>query len=233
MKIKFSLFFLFFFGVKACFGQIALTDLQQLHDTALYKGGQEELAKKLANNLRYPLEAMKSGRVGTVLGVIKLSNKGKILATGTLNKADENLKREFERVAKLTENNWAASDDTFSVFYAVIPVEFRLDGKQYMANFSKRLACFREPVLISGFSTPATYSEPISKIEQLYVSRANKFVQKEKYDKAIEALEYLLNLQPLFVPYYQNLVMLNKKAGNSSEAAYYRQLLQLINSKVW
>ncbi|MFD1185756.1 hypothetical protein [Pontibacter rugosus] len=228
MKTKLYLLLFLFFSATASFAQISLSDLDHLHNTATFADAPEELPRLLGRNFKYPLTAMKAGKVGAVLGVIKISNEGKIIGTGTLNNADADFKKEFDRVARLTEHQWIPTHDSAAGFYAVIPMEFRVEHRLYKAELSHSPSYFRKPILIKVHTTPALPLDPISKHEEELSVRANEAVQKEKYEEAILLLEQLINLQPLHVPYYQNLAKLHVKVGNKYEAAYFNKLAQLL-----
>lgn len=206
-----------------------MADLQQLHNKARYRGTEDDFQRAFAKNLRYPASAMKAGTVGTVLGVIKISGDGEVAAIETLNKADKDLKAEFIRVARLTEKMWAATRDILAFSYAVIPIAFMMKGKGYEAGLSKSPGFFMGLARINGFSTSSSFAAPV-KQEKDYVARANKLIEKGKYEKAAKELEQLVNLQPLYLPYYHNLVKLYEKMGDANQVAYYKQVLQLLES---
>ena len=230
MKTKLYLLLFLFWGTTACFAQISLDDLEHLHNSAKFQGTPKDLMDLLGRNIRYPSTAMRAGKVGTILGVIKVSREGKVIGTGTLHNADAEFKDEFDRVARLTEGKWIPAHDTAVVFYAVVPIEFRVEHRLYKAELSDSPSYFSYPILIKAHRTPAIPYDPISKHEERLSKQANEAVKEEKYEKAIRLLEQLINLQPLHSPYYQNLAKLHIKVGNTYEAAYFEKLAQLLKT---
>jgi tetratricopeptide (TPR) repeat protein len=228
MLIWLSLLLMLMTGAgSACLAQLTASDVRQLHNAARYTGSEEDLLKILGKNIRYPAAAQRADKMGMALFVLKISRDGKIVETGTLNKSLPEFKEAIGRAADMTKGKWAASNDTAQFFYAVFPVLFTIYGSGYTLHTAKVPDYFQGTVVVTAVGVPNAMNGLYERQESDYVTRANNLARMERHTEAIQALEELVNLQPLHTAYYEPLITLHEKIGNATEAEYYRLVRNL------
>ena len=210
--------------------QISISDVKLLTNAATYKGSKEDLLKLIAKNIRYPKDALLSNKLGTVVGIIKISSSGDIIEVGSLNKADAAFKEAFVQVAQKTNGKWVPSNDTAQFFYAVIPVQFTLHESGYSLLEMHKPAYFQETIVSTVAGRPGAFNGLYEKLENSLVTEVNEMVRNEDYNKAITHLIELVNLQPLHTGYYEPLISLLQKTGNPIDAEYYEQVKNLLSN---
>ncbi|MER2996983.1 hypothetical protein [Pontibacter populi] len=215
----------------SCFAQINSADLKRLHNTAAYKGSQEELFKVLAKNIRFPQRAVMSNKLVTIVGVLKIDRNGQIVEVGTLHKADENYTDAFKNIVEKTKGKWEATNDTAKYFYAVIPVQFNYMDSGYTLFETNKPAYFQETIVVTAAGTRGAFTGLYEKYESELIAQVNELSKKEVYSEAVKPMIELVNLQPLHIGYYDPLIGLLKKAGNNADAAHYEQVKALLSGQ--
>jgi hypothetical protein len=226
-------FYLFLFSLLvtinvSCLAQFTASDLNHLHNTAAYKGGKDELARVLAKNIRFPQGNFMSKKLVTIVGVLKIDRKGEIVEVGTLHKADESYTAAFKNVVEKTKGKWEATNDTAKYFYAVIPVQFNYMDSGYTLFDANKLAYFQETIVVTVAGARGAFAGLYEKYESELITQVNELSKKEAYSEAVKPMAELVNLQPLHTGYYDPLIGLLKKAGNTAEAAHYEQVKALL-----
>jgi hypothetical protein len=228
MKNLFLTVLLFSLIHKVCLAQITVSDLRHLNNVPQFKGGEQAFSKHFLMSVRYPMTLMRNPEFCSVLGVIKMSKKGKIEEVGTLNKVPKPFKDEFVRAAKLSAGKWKPSNDTSDFFYTVIPIEFSYAGANEHANFDHVPKFFKKPIVVVAYSqaVPKSYTP-----DTRYIERVIALVSEKKYPEAIEIMELLLTRQPLNPDYYSMIIDLYAKAGLREQADFYSALLEILSNK--
>jgi len=114
-----------------------------------YPGGDKELMGYLARNIRYPVEAQKSGTQGKVIVGFIVNSAGKVVNPKVLRGVDTYLDQEAVRVVG-TFPTWIPGEqkgEKVSVHY-VIPIVFRLEGGVTPAPV---VAPNENPVVVVGY----------------------------------------------------------------------------------
>src|SRR5690606_6347319 len=100
-------------------------------------------------------------------------------------------------------------------------------GSGYTLHTGKVPDFFQQEIVVTAVGVPNGKTGLYEKLEGAYVAQVNELVQMERYPEAIQALEELVNLQPLHPAYYEPLITLHEKIGNAAEAEYYRLVRNL------
>lgn len=225
MKAKIIYFFLFSLISHIGLAQINVNDLKQINNVPQYQDGEQALERHFFKSLRYPMEFIRNPIVCTILGFIKVSKNGKIEEIGTLNKVPKPFKNTFIEAAKLTDGQWAPTNESADFFYVVIPIEFSYEGVNYTTNFNNKPKSFCKALKVKTFSPTNSYKD-----DSKYLEKIDEFISKEKYQKAVETIEFLLSRQPLNMDYYKKIIELNTRLGKKEETAYYTALLDTIST---
>lgn len=232
MFLRLQLLLLFLFTASfSCMAQIDVEDVLQLKNTARFEGGQDEYSKLFAKNLRYPIDAQRNNKIGTVIGVIKIARNGDIVETGSLNTSDKLFKDEFKRLAQLSKGKWTATNDTAEFFYAVIPLQFKFQGSNYTLEETHKPAYFQETIISTAVGRPTGWEGVYSELEREYVEKVNTGIEKGTYTESIKALLELINLQPYHLNFYEPLIMLYRETGQLKQEAYYNALLNQLTTQ--
>ncbi|NEM98587.1 tetratricopeptide repeat protein [Pontibacter burrus] len=219
--------FLLIFSLT-CSAQISSSDISTLHNAATYKGGYDELIKLLAKNIKFPQKAVMDGKLVTVIGVLKTDRNGEILEVGTLHKVDDNFTEAFKNVIRKTNGKWQPTNDTSKYFYAVIPVQFSYHESGYTLIETNKPAYLQETIVVSLAGRPGAFTGMYEKYESDLVAQVNELYNKQAFTEAIRPMMELVNLQPLHPSYYDTLITLLQKTGNTAEAKHYEQVKALL-----
>jgi len=114
-----------------------------------YPGGEKEMMGYLARNIKYPIEAQKSGTQGKVIVGFIVNSAGKVVNPKVLRGVDTYLDKEAVRVVS-TFPTWIPGEqkgEKVSVRY-VIPIIFRLEGGVTPAPV---VAPNENPVVVVGY----------------------------------------------------------------------------------
>jgi hypothetical protein len=228
MKNWFLTILLFSLISETCLAQLTVSELRQINNTPQFKGGEQAFRIHFMKSLRYPMAFSKKQEACTILGVIKVSKKGKIQKITSLNKVPEPFLDEFIKAAKLTAGKWKPTNDTSDSFYTVIPVEFSYQGAKYQANFDYAPKFFKEATVVIAYpqASPNEYTA-----DSRYIEKVIALVSEKKYPEAIEIMELLLSRQPLNPDYYSMIIDLYTKSGIKEQADFYSTLLKFISNK--
>ena len=110
-------------------GEEQVYEFYEVNERAVFAGGEEELYKHIALNLRYPQESLEKKQAGTVMLQFVITNKGEVTEIEQVNSGVNTLLvAEAKRVVKLTSGNWipAKKGGVAVNMRSVIPVKFKL-----------------------------------------------------------------------------------------------------------
>lgn len=207
------------------FAQIAISDIAYLENTPRFKEQEISMMEVMNKTLRYPLEMTAAPQVVTVLGVIKISEEGKIEDIGTLNKVDKSFRNQFIKFAKETEGLWETNGSP-TKYIAVIPIVFSYDGADYSPNLKNIPDYFHDSKVIHFSSEIGNYEN-----DNEYLEKVEKLADKAKYQKAVKIMEDLLSREPTNLEYYKKIIELNNRLNNAQEVQYYSELLRMLASR--
>jgi TonB family protein len=124
-----------------------------------YPGGDEELMGYLARNIRYPVEAQKSGTQGRVIAGFVVSSTGKVTHPVIVRSADPYLDKEAIRVISTFPNFIPGEQNGKKVATRyTLPVTFRLEGG---ATAPKPTSSPNEnPLVVLGYGKQTPSSAP-------------------------------------------------------------------------
>jgi TonB family protein len=123
-----------------------------------YPGGDDELMGYLARNVRYPIEAQKSGTQGKVIAGFVVSSTGKVTHPVIVRSADPYLDKEALRVISTFPDFVPGEQNGKKVATRyTIPVVFRLEGSSTPAP---ALAPNENPIIVVGYGKQNSGSIP-------------------------------------------------------------------------
>lgn len=172
-----------------------------------YIGGEEVLRKFIAQSIDYPIPAMTNQTVGLSISSITISPEGKINGIEIVNPIEYSIDQEIIRVLLKTEGNWKAVSKTDGELTYYIQVAFRLNNYDYYFNpiqgsniMNVIHVCAMFPSVLNDFKT-----------DKYLQNQLTKSLKKDKYKRALEAINQILKRNPTESKLYQLRIMINTK----------------------
>lgn len=174
-----------------------------------YQGGKDAFYRYLAKNLKYPLEARQSTRIGTAIVGFTLSAEGKLQDLEIVNPLgkgiDDNIRQVFSELA----DQWTASPGDAAV-RMYLPISYTLNGKPFY-RINPQDDQFISEVIVNGYGA-LRYS--YDSREQL-INKVYKYIDRKKYKRALIFADELIRRDPLNKEWYLLRSSINEAKGDN------------------
>lgn len=211
--MKPTILFLILLFSLTTFGQsvydLDISNLQ--NNKAKFIGGEENLQRFFAMNLRYPMDL----NYGTLIGIIIIDQKANSIKTLALNSPGKSYQKEFERVAQLTNNKWDTVDSV-NTLYCTLTIDFSFTSNEYFIDYQN------QPNFISGNLVAKNYSSKKLKSDETLIESLNEYYAQNDYKKVEVISNELVKRNPFTESIYaMRIKALNELGLDASEEFWF------------
>lgn len=172
---------------------------------AKFEGGENELKKFFAMNLRYPMDL----NYGTMIGIVIIDQEKEKLNTLTFNSPGKSYDAEFKRVVKLSQNKWI-KNDSLDILYSVLTLDFSYEGSNYFVDYD------HQPEFITGNIFLKNFSDNKLNSDEDLISSLNESYKGGEYKKVLKLTDELIKRNPFYPNFYVMRIKALEELGKDS-----------------
>lgn len=206
---------IFLFLIVLLTSSVQLAFAQDSPIETRYKGGNLELRRFLAQNLKYPVVCQEHQVVGYSITGITITPQGEISEIASINALDNAIEADIKRVVKMSRKNWlpSATDSTDQTFYIQLVYTIGDYGeKPDIEDQVKNKYNFITPIIIKAYTSEGRI---LPESDETIATRCNELMKKGDYPAALDCLTELIKREPFNKGLYQMRVSINKTLGRN------------------
>lgn len=191
----------------------------------------EFLWKFVKNNLRFPIKSQIEKHEGTLIGgLVFKEGKSRFIL---LNSSEKSLNLEFKRVmARMMKKFQISGVDTL-----LFHVEYKHTDHNYFVDLKNKPDIIQKPIImksrgqISSPSKNRSNSNPVN-YENINLVKLRKYVDKEKYKKAVSLVNSMIKRNPYMPEFYHLRALCYSNLGKETEGGKrFNRMIRLLKYK--
>jgi len=178
-----------------------------------FKGGEIELRKFLAQNLKYPVLSQENKSVGYSITGITITPEGKIFEISTINQIDESIEKDIYRVLQMTKNNWLKCDtiSTNQRFY--FQIAYIMENTPSIKISVKDKHNFIDLVVLTSIGSIDNNYLPES--DESIATKFGEALKRNEYSETLNYINELIKRNPFNKELYQLRMSINRKLSKN------------------
>ncbi len=176
-----------------------------------YKGGDIELGKFLAQNLKYPVLSQEYRSVGYSITGVTIAPDGEIIEITCINPIDQFIDNNIKEVIEKSKDNWLKSDSISAnqTFYIQIAYTFgSTKDTPSVINPVKSNYNFIEPVVLTALLGK---KDKFPASDEYIATKCNESINSGLYSEALKYIDELIKRNPFNKELYQWRISINKE----------------------
>ena len=222
-----SLLLLFCLQICPVWGRV---DTLRAFPEKRFVNGAMDFGQYLMTKLRYPLEAMQAGVVGTELVSVTIAPTGKLVNVAIVNSLGKAIDREVTRVIQETNKLWlpadqSASQDSIMLFIAVkFTLANRSGDKDFYVEAVKPDFLLNEIVVVGYGSINFDVRD-----DAYYINELSAASPKKDYKRMLRMVNELIRRNPYSDKLYLQRANIEQQLGQTDEACSdYKKIIYFL-----